>query len=153
MQVMARSSHAACHSFFTLRRATWVCALRSTALVFTRACRTQSKLGGMPRLERSGLPFSVARREASWMDTLAVLRVVTELFSSTDILMFSVLCAIRGSIGGRAVDVCELIVRQNAARSGCIISPSLAILARRFDAHGRGRPRLHFALDTPESRN
>lgn len=101
MQVIARRSHAACHSFFTLRRATWVCALRSTALVFTRACFTQSKLRGMPRLERSGRPFRVARGEASSMDSPASLLTLTipERFFSTDIWMFPAGPAIRGFIG------------------------------------------------------
>src|SRR5208283_271528 len=49
MQEIARRSQAACHSFFTVRRATCVCALRSTALVFTRTCFTQSRFRGMRR--------------------------------------------------------------------------------------------------------
>src|SRR5437868_12154546 len=50
MHVMARSSQAACHSFFTVRRVTSVCARRSTALVFTRTASIRSRLSGMPRL-------------------------------------------------------------------------------------------------------
>src|SRR5436190_3831440 len=56
MQVMARSSHAACHSFFTVRRVTSVCARRSTALVFTRTASIQSRFSGMPRLGCSSRP-------------------------------------------------------------------------------------------------
>ena len=60
MQVMARRSHAACHSFFTVRRATCDWARRSTALVFTRTSCNQVKSSGMPRLGNSGRPSSVA---------------------------------------------------------------------------------------------
>src|SRR5258707_15708740 len=56
MHVMARSSQAACHSFFTVRRVTSVCARRSTALVFTRTASIQSRLSGMPRLGCSWRP-------------------------------------------------------------------------------------------------
>ncbi len=45
---MARSSHAACHCFFTVRRPATVTARRSTALRFTRASRTQSSASGIP---------------------------------------------------------------------------------------------------------
>src|SRR5579872_4642103 len=101
MQVIARNSHAACHSFFTVRRAMWVCALRSTALVFTRACFTQSKLRGMPRLDRSGRPLSVARGEVSMVDSPPALHGLTipERFFSTDIWMFSAYPAIRRFAG------------------------------------------------------
>src|ERR1022692_4106275 len=61
MQEIARRCHAACHSFFTVRRATCVCALRSTALVFTRTCFTQSTFSGMPRFDRRGCPESIAK--------------------------------------------------------------------------------------------
>src|SRR5262249_961649 len=57
MQVIARRSHAACHSFFTVRRVTSVCARRSTALVFTRTASIQSRLRGMPRLGWSSRPW------------------------------------------------------------------------------------------------
>ena len=50
MQVMARSSQAACHSFFTVRRVGRVAARRSTALRFTRTASTQSRSSGMPGL-------------------------------------------------------------------------------------------------------
>src|SRR5207237_8556239 len=56
MHVIARSSHAACHSFFTVRRVTSVCARRSTALVLTRTASIQSKFSGMPRLGCSSCP-------------------------------------------------------------------------------------------------
>src|SRR5947208_16940532 len=56
MHVIARSSHAACHSFFTVRRVTSVCARRSTALVFTRTASIQSRFSGMPRLGCSSRP-------------------------------------------------------------------------------------------------
>src|SRR5207248_7232364 len=56
MQVMARSSHATCHSFFTVRRVIRLCARRSTAVVFTRTSSTQSRLSGTPRLGCSS-PF------------------------------------------------------------------------------------------------
>src|SRR5436309_1647366 len=59
-QLTPRSSHAACHSFFTVRRATWVCARRSTALVLTRTCSIQSRFRGMPRFDSSERPPSVA---------------------------------------------------------------------------------------------
>src|SRR6185369_17002430 len=61
MQVIARSNHAACHSFFTDRRAVWLCARRSTALVLTRTCSTQSRFSGMPRLDKSDRPPKIAR--------------------------------------------------------------------------------------------
>ena len=60
MHEMARSSHAACHSFFTVRRATCDWARRSTALVFTRTSCTQFRSSGMPGLGRSARPFSDA---------------------------------------------------------------------------------------------
>src|SRR3989442_6119148 len=53
MHVMARSSHAACHSFLTVRRAGIVAARRSTALRLMRSARTRSRSRGIPRL-RSG---------------------------------------------------------------------------------------------------
>jgi hypothetical protein len=48
MSVMARSSHAACHSFFTVRRVGIVAARRSTALRFTRIARTMSRSSAIP---------------------------------------------------------------------------------------------------------
>jgi hypothetical protein len=50
MSVIARSSHAACHSFFTVRRVGIVAARRSTALRFTRIARTMSRSRGIPGL-------------------------------------------------------------------------------------------------------
>src|SRR5208337_3730051 len=78
MQVIARRSHAACHSFFTVLRATCDCARRSTALVLTRTSRTQSRLRGMPtfgsrgRPERIAIapPWSCASRWATLRNTL-----------------------------------------------------------------------------------
>src|ERR1700722_3638817 len=65
MQVIARSSHAACHSFFTVLRATCDAARRSTALVFTRTSLTHGRSNGIPRFESSARPLSVAiAREA-----------------------------------------------------------------------------------------
>ena len=58
MQAMARSSHAACVSFFTVRRAQCVAARRSTALAFTRTSSTQSTWSAMPRLGSRTRPFS-----------------------------------------------------------------------------------------------
>ncbi len=58
MQAMARSSHAACQSFFTVRRVVMVAVRRSTALVLTRISSTQSRLSGMRRLGSSARPFS-----------------------------------------------------------------------------------------------
>src|SRR5512145_1426984 len=55
MRVMARSSHAACHSFFTVRRVGIVAARRSAALRFTRTARTRSRSNGSPALR--GVPF------------------------------------------------------------------------------------------------
>src|ERR1700756_621340 len=49
MQVIARNSHAACHSFLTVRRVTSVCARRSTALLFTRTATIKSRFSGIPR--------------------------------------------------------------------------------------------------------
>jgi hypothetical protein len=46
--VIARSNHAACHSFFTVRRVGIVAARRSTALRLTRIARTTSKSSAMP---------------------------------------------------------------------------------------------------------
>jgi len=60
MQVMARRSHAACHSFFTVRRATCDCARRSTALVLTRTSRTQSRFSGTPTFGSRGRPARCA---------------------------------------------------------------------------------------------
>src|SRR5215831_3643680 len=56
MQVIARSSHAACHSFFTVRRVTSVCARLSTALVFTLTASIQSRFKGIPRFGCSSCP-------------------------------------------------------------------------------------------------
>src|SRR5580692_855560 len=60
IQVMARRSQAACHSFFTVRRATWDCERRSTALVLTRTSRTQSRLRGTPVFANKSRPARVA---------------------------------------------------------------------------------------------
>ena len=60
MQEIARSSHAACHSFFTVRRVTRVAARCSTALVLTRTSFTQSRLSGTPRLASSARPRKCA---------------------------------------------------------------------------------------------
>src|SRR6266581_7509982 len=53
MHVIARSSHAACHSFFTVRRVGMVAARRSTALRLTRSARMTSRSSGMPGLRSS----------------------------------------------------------------------------------------------------
>src|SRR4051812_9639345 len=50
IQVMARNSQAACHSFLTVRRVTSVVALRSTALLLMRVPYTQSRSRGVPGL-------------------------------------------------------------------------------------------------------
>src|SRR5713101_2915652 len=60
MQVMALSSHAACDSFFTVRRVTRVWARRSAALVLTRTASTQSKFSGMPRFGCRSRPAKFA---------------------------------------------------------------------------------------------
>src|SRR3984957_5478088 len=60
MQEIARRSHAACHSFLTVRRATCDWARRSTALVFTRTSRTQFRSRGMPAFGNSGRPPRIA---------------------------------------------------------------------------------------------
>src|SRR5712672_1831732 len=60
MQVMARSSHAICQSFFTVRRVTKVCARRSTALVLTRTFSIQSRFSGIPRFAVNSRPPSNA---------------------------------------------------------------------------------------------
>src|SRR5208337_1811377 len=60
MQVMARSIQAICQSFFTVRRVTRVAARRSTALVFTRTCSSQSRFSEVPRFGASGRPFNTA---------------------------------------------------------------------------------------------
>src|SRR6202008_2090850 len=60
MPVIARSSHAICHSFFTVRRVTSVAARRSTALVFTRTFSTQSRFSDVPRFPCKARPFSTA---------------------------------------------------------------------------------------------
>src|SRR5213078_2779413 len=53
IHVIARSSHAACHSFLTVRRVGIVAARRSTALRLMRSARTRSRSRGIPGL-RSG---------------------------------------------------------------------------------------------------
>src|SRR3989454_5714560 len=53
IHVIARSSHAACHSFLTVRRVGIVAARRSTALRLMRSARTRSRSRGTPGL-RSG---------------------------------------------------------------------------------------------------
>src|SRR3989441_11710673 len=53
MQVIARKSQAACHSFLTVRRVGMVAARRSTALRLIRRARTRSRSRGVPGL-RSG---------------------------------------------------------------------------------------------------
>ena len=52
MQVIALTSHAACHSFFTVRRVVSVAARRSTAERLTRAPSIQSVRSGVPSLRR-----------------------------------------------------------------------------------------------------
>src|SRR2546425_11117438 len=63
MQVMARSSQAACHSFFTVRRVGMVAARRSTALRLTLIARTRSRSKGTPGL-RSGCVNTRSDRSA-----------------------------------------------------------------------------------------
>src|SRR4029077_5975830 len=60
MHVIARSNHAICQSFFTVLRVTSVAARRSTALVFTRTCSTQSRFSEVPRFASNSRPFSLA---------------------------------------------------------------------------------------------
>src|SRR5216117_872302 len=67
MHVMARSSHAACHSFLTVRRVGIVAVRRSTALRLMRSARTRSRSRGIPGL-RSG---SVNTRSARSGETTA----------------------------------------------------------------------------------
>src|SRR5256885_289250 len=67
MHVMARSSHAACHSFLTVRRVGIVAARRSTALRLMRSARTRSRSRGIPGL-RSGW---VNIRSARWGEPAA----------------------------------------------------------------------------------
>src|SRR5256885_16256068 len=67
MQVIARGSPAACHSFLTVRRVGIVAARRSTALRLMRSARTRSKSRGIPGL-RSG---SVNTRSARSGETAA----------------------------------------------------------------------------------
>jgi len=74
MQVIARRSHAACHSFFTVRRATCDCARRSTALVLTRTSRTQSRFSGMPLFESRGRPERTAIASLACFSRCAMLR-------------------------------------------------------------------------------
>lgn len=50
INVIARSSHAACHCCFTVRRVGIVAARRSTALRFTRMERTSCRSSGVPAL-------------------------------------------------------------------------------------------------------
>src|SRR5690606_4730152 len=54
IRVMALSSQAACHAFFTLRRVVRVAVRRSTALRLTRAPCTQSSSRAVPGLRGSG---------------------------------------------------------------------------------------------------
>src|SRR5687768_2955575 len=56
MQVIALTSHAACHSFLTLRRVVSVAARRSTAERLARAPSIQSMWSGVPSL-RGRLAF------------------------------------------------------------------------------------------------
>src|SRR5579864_3961327 len=87
MQAIARRSHAACHSFFTVRLATCDCVRRSTALVLTRTSSIQFKSSGMPELATSRRPFSdamesmdprtgaltwVSEALASWCESLSL---------------------------------------------------------------------------------
>ena len=51
--MMARSSQAACHSFFTVRRVASVAARRSTALRLIRTSSTQPRSSGMPGFRES----------------------------------------------------------------------------------------------------
>src|ERR1700730_13228136 len=94
MQETARRSHAACQSFFTVRRATWLCARRSTALVLTRTCCTQSRLRGIPRFEISGRPASVAIEPG--VERLSSTMPGRDLFS-TDIEAFATLRQLYGT--------------------------------------------------------
>ena len=50
MTLTARSSHAACHSFLTVRRVTSVAVRRSTALRFTRTRVSSERSSGVPGL-------------------------------------------------------------------------------------------------------
>src|SRR6201999_3108340 len=84
MQAMERRSHAACQSFFTLRRVPMVEARRSTAEVFTRISSTQSRLSGMRTLGVSSRPCRVTGSdgEDAWAASVwvAVLAAMVGVF-------------------------------------------------------------------------
>src|ERR1041385_1986826 len=61
IHVMARSSHAACHSFLTVRRVGIVAARRSTALRLMRSARTRSRSRGIPGLRAGWVNTRSAR--------------------------------------------------------------------------------------------
>src|SRR5437016_12333591 len=61
IHVIARSSHAACHSFLTVRRVGIVAARRSTALRLMRSARTRSRSRGTPGLRSGGVNTRRAR--------------------------------------------------------------------------------------------
>ncbi len=62
ISVMARSSQAACHSFFTVRRVPMVAARRSSAERFMRTRPTQSRSSGKPGLRAGGADGLAAGR-------------------------------------------------------------------------------------------
>jgi hypothetical protein len=66
MHAIARSNHAACHSFFTLRRAGMVAARRSTALVFTWISSTQSRFSGIRRFAEISRPYNITGTTAAY---------------------------------------------------------------------------------------
>src|SRR5437588_274125 len=61
IHVIARSSHAACHSFLTVRRVGIVAARRSTALRLMRSARTRSRSRGIPGLRSDWVNTRSAR--------------------------------------------------------------------------------------------
>src|SRR5688572_17981142 len=71
MQVIARSSQAACHSFLTVRLVGIVAARRSTALRLTRSARMTSRSSGIPGLRSSF--FTGGRTGTIWRSRSVVL--------------------------------------------------------------------------------
>src|SRR3989449_5991345 len=135
MHVMARSSHAACHSFLTVRRAGLVAARRSTALRLMRSARTRSRSRGIPGVRSGG----VNARGAGSGETAAGVAPAAGVGCSYRRLVSMAACNLRRLFLLRRVPLRLAILLGPALAGGA----ALRLLALRFSAlafRARGGP-------------
>jgi hypothetical protein len=114
MSVIARASHAACHSFFTVRRVGMVAVLRSTALRFTWIARTTSRSSGTPGFRSTWSAGTLGRGTIAGPDVRAVTAEAAAAPSACTCwrrLRFALMCDFRerGLLESAAVDAREAL--------------------------------------------